>query len=147
MGREPQSAPEIDPYGATTLSQPGSSLVLAAPAAGTQRAHAVSNDERIRILQEKIAQAQAQEAALASEIASVEIKIRDLESQVGGVTTRLVDLEHDLALHREKLERITRLFNLQTERLNFLQAPVRARGGAALETARRDLPERRRDDA
>ncbi len=58
---------------------------------------------------------------LASEIASVETKIRDLESQVGGVTTRLVDLEHDLALHREKLERITRLFNLQTERLNFLR--------------------------
>ena len=96
-------------------------LVLAAPAAGTQQAHALSNDERIRILQEKIAQAQAQEAALASEIASVEMKIRDLESQVGGVTTRLADLEHDLALHREKLERITRLFNLQTERLNFLR--------------------------
>ena len=96
-------------------------LVLAAPAAGTQRAHAVSNDERIRILQEKIAQAEAQEAALASEIASVETRIRELESEVGGVTTRLVDLEHDLALHREKLERITRLFNLQTERLNFLR--------------------------
>jgi murein DD-endopeptidase MepM/ murein hydrolase activator NlpD len=96
-------------------------VVLAAPAAGTQQAHALSNDERIRILQEKIVQAQAQEAALASEIASVETRIRDLESQVGGVTVRLTDLEHDLALHREKLERITRLFNLQTERLNFLK--------------------------
>ena len=95
--------------------------MLAAPAAGTQQAHALSNDERIRILQEKIAQAQAQEAALASEIASVETRIRGLESQVGGVTVRLTDLEHDLALHREKLERITRLFNLQTERLNFLK--------------------------
>ena len=70
-------------------------FVLAAPAAGTQQAHAVSNDERIRILQEKIAQAQAQEAALASEIASGETRIRELESEVGGVTTRLVDLEHD----------------------------------------------------
>ena len=51
----------------------------------------------------------------------METRIRELESEVGGVTTRLVDLEHDLALHREKLERITRLFNLQTERLNFLR--------------------------
>src|SRR5215203_6088406 len=96
-------------------------VVLAVPAAATQQARAVSNDERIRILQEKIAQAQAQESALAAEIASVETRIRDLESQVGGVTTRLTTLEHDLALHREKLERITRLFNLQTERLNFLR--------------------------
>lgn len=97
-------------------------VVLAAPAAATQQAGAVSNDERIRILQEKIAQAQARETALASEIASVETEIRDLESQVGGVTVRLSSLEHDLALHREKLERITRLFNLQTERLNFLRS-------------------------
>ncbi len=97
-------------------------VVLAAPAAATQQAGAVSNDERIRILQEKIVQAQARETALASEIASVETEIRDLESQVGGVTVRLSSLEHDLALHREKLERITRLFNLQTERLNFLRS-------------------------
>ncbi len=96
--------------------------VLAVPAAATQQAGAVSNDERIRILQEKIVQAQARETALASEIASVETEIRDLESQVGGVTVRLSSLEHDLALHREKLERITRLFNLQTERLNFLRS-------------------------
>ena len=97
-------------------------VVLAAPAAGIQQARAVSNDERIRMLQEKIAQAQAQEAALASEIASVETRIRELESQVGGVTNRLTTLERDLALQREKLERITRLYDLQTERLNFLRS-------------------------
>ena len=119
-GRSPGPPPKSTPMARLIGLSLVLLVVLAAPAAGTQRAHAVSNDERIRILQEKIAQAQAQEG-LASEIASVETKIRDLESQVGGVT-RLADLEHDLALHREKLERITRLFNLQTERLNFLRA-------------------------
>jgi murein DD-endopeptidase MepM/ murein hydrolase activator NlpD len=95
--------------------------ILAAPAAGFEQASAQSTDERIRILQEKIAVAQRQEAALASEIASVETKIRDLQSRVGDVSSRLSTLERELALQREKLERITRLFNLQTERLNFLR--------------------------
>jgi murein DD-endopeptidase MepM/ murein hydrolase activator NlpD len=96
--------------------------VLVAPAAGLDRAQALSNDERIRVLQEKIAVAERQEAALASEIASVEGRIRDLQSQVGDVSTRLSTLESELALQQEKLDRITRLFRLQTERLNFLRA-------------------------
>ncbi|MGH2920593.1 MAG: murein hydrolase activator EnvC family protein [Gaiellaceae bacterium] len=95
--------------------------ILAAPAAGLEQASAQSTDERIRILQEKIAVAQRQESALASEIASVETRIRDLQSRVGDVSSRLSTLERELALQREKLERITRLFNLQTERLNFLR--------------------------
>jgi peptidoglycan hydrolase CwlO-like protein len=96
-------------------------IALAVPAAGYERAQALSTDERIRILQEKIAAAQARESALASEIASVESRIRDLQARVGDVSSRLSTLERELALQREKLERITRLFNLQTERLNFLR--------------------------
>jgi murein DD-endopeptidase MepM/ murein hydrolase activator NlpD len=96
-------------------------IALAVPAAGYERAQALSTDERIRILQEKIAAAQARESALASEIASVENRIRDLQARVGDVSSRLSTLERELALQREKLERITRLFNLQTERLNFLR--------------------------
>jgi murein DD-endopeptidase MepM/ murein hydrolase activator NlpD len=95
--------------------------ILAAPAAGLEQARALSTDERIRILQEKIAAAQARESALASEIASVESKIRDLQARVGDVSSRLSTLERELALQREKLERITRLYNLQTERLNYLR--------------------------
>jgi murein DD-endopeptidase MepM/ murein hydrolase activator NlpD len=96
--------------------------VLLAGAAGFERAHALSNDERIRILQEKIAVAERQEAALASEIASVETKIRDLQSRVGDVSARLSTLEGELALQQEKLDRTTRLYKLQTERLNFLRS-------------------------
>jgi murein DD-endopeptidase MepM/ murein hydrolase activator NlpD len=96
-------------------------VVLVAPAAGLEPAKALSNDQRIRILQEKIAVAERQEAALASEIASVETRIRDLQAQVGDVSTRLSTLERELALQQEKLDRITRLYKLQTARLNFLR--------------------------
>ncbi len=96
-------------------------VVLLAPAAGLERASALSNDERIRILQDKIEIAERQEAALASEIASVETRIRDLQAQVGDVSTKLSTLERELALQQEKLDRITRLYKLQTERLNFLR--------------------------
>jgi murein DD-endopeptidase MepM/ murein hydrolase activator NlpD len=94
--------------------------VLIVPAS-LESAKALSNDQRIRILQEKIAIAERQEAALASEIASVETRIRDLQSQVGDVSTRLSTLERELALQQEKLDRITRLYKLQTERLKFLR--------------------------
>jgi murein DD-endopeptidase MepM/ murein hydrolase activator NlpD len=96
-------------------------FVLLVPAAGLEQARALSNDERIRILQEKIAIAERQEAALASEIASVETRIRDLQAQVGDVSTKLSTLEAELALQQEKLDRITRLYKLQTDRLNFLR--------------------------
>jgi murein DD-endopeptidase MepM/ murein hydrolase activator NlpD len=96
-------------------------FALLAPAVGLEPARALSNDERIRILQEKIAIAERQEAALASEIASVETRIRDLQSQVGDVSTKLSTLEAELALQQEKLDRITRLYKLQTDRLNFLR--------------------------
>jgi murein DD-endopeptidase MepM/ murein hydrolase activator NlpD len=96
-------------------------VALLAPAAGLEQASALSNDERIRILQEKIAVAERQEAALASEIASVETRIRDLQAEVGDVSTKLSTLERELALQKEKLDRITRLYKLQTARLNFLR--------------------------
>jgi murein DD-endopeptidase MepM/ murein hydrolase activator NlpD len=94
--------------------------VLIVPAS-LEPAKALTNDQRIRILQEKIAIAERHEAALASEIASVETRIRDLQSQVGDVSTRLSTLERELALQQEKLDRITRLYKLQTERLKFLR--------------------------
>jgi murein DD-endopeptidase MepM/ murein hydrolase activator NlpD len=94
--------------------------VLIVPAS-FEPAQALTSDERIRILEEKIAIAERHEAALASEIASVETRIRDLQSQVGDVSTRLSTLERELALQQEKLDRITRLYELQTERLKFLR--------------------------
>jgi murein DD-endopeptidase MepM/ murein hydrolase activator NlpD len=51
----------------------------------------------------------------------VNAKIRALESEVGGVSNDLELLERDLALQREKLDRITELWRLQTQKLNFLE--------------------------
>jgi murein DD-endopeptidase MepM/ murein hydrolase activator NlpD len=44
-----------------------------------------------------------------------------LEREVGDVSSRLAALEHDLALHRRKLARITELYVLQTRRLTYLR--------------------------
>src|SRR5215207_9199347 len=78
-------------------------VALLAPAAASQRAVAASNEERIQALREKIATAQAE------------------ESRLGNVSTKLETLERDLALHQDRLEKIKLLFDLQTERLNFLR--------------------------
>jgi len=96
-------------------------LVVALSALGGGQARAQSSSNRLQSLRDKIAAAQAQESRLSSEIGSIETRIRSLETQVGGVSARLGTLERDLALHREKLARITALFRLQTERLNFLK--------------------------
>src|SRR5919201_3859255 len=92
-------------------------LALAGPALVGGDARAQSSDQRLQDLRAKIAAAEAQEARLSSEITSVEGKIRQLETQVGDVSGRLEILQRDLALHREKLARITTIFRFQTERL------------------------------
>ncbi len=90
-------------------------LVVLLPAAFGTPAHA----DRIQSLQGKIAEAQVQEQRLQSDIGSIESRIRTLESQVGGVSTRLDALEHDLLLQQERLNRIRRLYQYQTQQLDF----------------------------
>ena len=75
--------------------------------------------DRIQSLQGKIADAQVQEQRLQSDIGSIESRIRTLESQVGGVSTQLDALEHDLVLQQERLNRIRRLYQFQTQQLDF----------------------------
>ena len=89
-------------------------LVLLSASFGTP-AHA----DRIQSLQGKIADAQVQEQRLQSDIGSIESRIRTLESQVGGVSTQLDALEHDLLLQQERLNRIRRLYQFQTQQLDF----------------------------
>jgi murein DD-endopeptidase MepM/ murein hydrolase activator NlpD len=96
-------------------------LVAAAPASGAFSDRKQSVDERLSDAQAKLAQAQERESALSAEIASVSEKIQSLESQVGDVSSRLAVLEDDLALHRRKLEAITELYKIQSERLAFLR--------------------------
>ena len=75
--------------------------------------------DRIQSLQAKIAEAQVQESRLQSDIGSIEGRIRTLENQVGGVSTKLDALEHDLELQQIRLNRIRRLYQFQTQQLDF----------------------------
>src|SRR6266496_5111152 len=54
--------------------------------------------------------------ALSAEVASVNGRIHALAAQVGDVSARLVTIERDLALHQQKLDRLTELYRVQTER-------------------------------
>ena len=89
-------------------------LVLVAPAAG-------DNGGRIGDLQARIAAARAKEAWLTAQISDVTAEIRTLEGRVGDVSQKLSVLEHDLALHQRRLDRLNALFTFETKRLNFLR--------------------------
>ena len=95
--------------------------VVAAPAAGDvyNRKHSV--DARLSALQARIAAAQERAQQLSAEIDSVSSRIQALAGRVGDVSARLVTLESDLALHRRKLDRLTTLFGIETQRYVFLR--------------------------
>jgi murein DD-endopeptidase MepM/ murein hydrolase activator NlpD len=93
------------------------SLLVLIPASLSTPAKA----DRLESLQQKIANARAEEARLSSEIGSIEAEIRALEREVSGVSVQLDHLERDLRLQQEKLNRVRRLYRFQTEQLDFLR--------------------------
>jgi murein DD-endopeptidase MepM/ murein hydrolase activator NlpD len=96
-------------------------LIAASPAAGDNASRKQAVDSRISSLNDKIAAARAKERRLSSQIADVSARIRTLESSVRDVSSNLAVLEQDLALQQERLDRITELWRLQTDKLNFLR--------------------------
>ena len=100
--------------------------VVASPASGGDiysRKHSI--DARLARVQTKIAWAERRQHALVAELASVDDQIHGLEHQVGDVAARLEPLERDLALHREKLDRLNELFRIETERFLSLRRQYR----------------------
>jgi murein DD-endopeptidase MepM/ murein hydrolase activator NlpD len=95
--------------------------VVAAPASGDVYTRKNAIDARLESVQAKIARAKERERVLSGEIAAAGERIRGLSTQVGDVSTRLATLEHDLALHREKLDRLNELYRLETARFEFLR--------------------------
>src|SRR5262249_44015553 len=85
-----------------------------------------SIDSRIAGLQSRVQSTHDREAALQREIDSVSSDIRDLEHQVGVVSERLAPLVRELELRERKLNRLDALFQVQTERLQFLREQYRA---------------------
>ena len=89
---------------------------LAAPASGDNysRKHAI--DARLQKVQAKLAWAEQRQRELSAQLDSVNGRLRALSKRVGDVSTRLVTIEHALALHQEKLDRLTELYKVETER-------------------------------
>jgi len=97
-------------------------LIGTAPAAGDVYQHKQAVEDRIQALHDRIAGARAQEGVLTTKISALNGQIRTLEGQVSNASDRLVALQRDLALHRQKLERLTQLYRLESRRLGFLRA-------------------------
>src|SRR5215210_1309227 len=95
--------------------------MAATPASGDVSSRKQAVDTRLARVQAKIAWAEHRERELAGQISSVNSEIRGLAGEVGAVSNRLEPLERDLALHKEKLDRLTELYRLQTERYRFFQ--------------------------
>jgi murein DD-endopeptidase MepM/ murein hydrolase activator NlpD len=95
--------------------------VMAAPAAGDVYGRKHSVDARLSALHARIAEAQRRAQQLSAQIDSVSSQIHNLEGRVGDVSARLATLENDLALHRRKLDRLTALYRLETNRYFFLR--------------------------
>jgi murein DD-endopeptidase MepM/ murein hydrolase activator NlpD len=93
--------------------------IVAAPASGDVVGRKQAIDARLQAVQAKIARAAERERALTADIASVNSQIRGLASRVGVVSVQLAPLERDLALHKEKLNRLNELYRLQTDRFVF----------------------------
>ena len=78
-------------------------------------------DQQIEALSARLAAERQSEAALRNEIDGVTARIRRLEASVGDVSLQLSTLEQDLALHRERLAKLTKLYKLQSNRLGDLR--------------------------
>jgi len=100
--------------------------IAASPASGDVTSRKQEIDSRLQAVQAKIARAEQRERELAAGIASVNHEIRNLASQVGDVSAQLAPLERDLALHKEKLDRLNELYRLQTSRYEFYRKEYNA---------------------
>lgn len=100
-------------------------LVAASPAAADPYHRKRSIDERISVLNSKLATARAKEGVLTQQISIATAKIRALQSDVTSAQNRLVALENILAVHQRRLDRLNELFHVQTEKLQLLRSSYR----------------------
>jgi murein DD-endopeptidase MepM/ murein hydrolase activator NlpD len=89
--------------------------VLAAPASGDDYSRKQAVDARLNRVRAKIAWTEQRRHDLSAQLASVSGRIQALARQVGDVSARLATIERDLALHQEKLDRLTALYEVEAE--------------------------------
>jgi murein DD-endopeptidase MepM/ murein hydrolase activator NlpD len=98
-------------------------LVLATPAAGQDDpgAEKARVDARIAELRQEIDEAQSREGVLTSQLSEVVTELRAAQSAVDEAEGSLDQLEAELTSERARLERLTALLEVQTQRLLRLQ--------------------------
>jgi peptidoglycan DL-endopeptidase CwlO len=97
-------------------------LLLAAPAAaGDIHRKKREIDDRISALHSKIADAKTQEGVLTQEITVVDEHITALQDDLSRAQNQLNTLEGQLAASQHRLDRMTKLFSLQTRKLGLLR--------------------------
>jgi murein DD-endopeptidase MepM/ murein hydrolase activator NlpD len=101
-------------------------LAAATPALGDDATKKHAFDARISSLQARTAAHRRRETELRDEVAGYTTRIRALEARVGDVSLRLQTLESDLSLHQHRLDALTELFKLQSDRLTFLEGQYAA---------------------
>jgi murein DD-endopeptidase MepM/ murein hydrolase activator NlpD len=96
-------------------------LVLAAPAHGDDIGKKRAVDAKIANLQGTLTATRRSEDALRGTISALDNRIGGLESQVGTVSLHLAALQQDLVLRRRRLDDLTRLYHIETVRLDALK--------------------------
>jgi murein DD-endopeptidase MepM/ murein hydrolase activator NlpD len=105
-------------FGALALA-----LVAAAPAAADGPADEKATvDARIAALQSEIAASKDQEGVLTSQLSAVVSELEEAQAAVDTAEARVYDLETELVSAQERLDRLTALLEVQTRRLERLQA-------------------------
>ncbi|HEY6837060.1 MAG TPA: peptidoglycan DD-metalloendopeptidase family protein [Gaiellaceae bacterium] len=94
-------------------------LVTRASGDDYSRKHAI--DARLQSVQARLAWAEHRQRELSAQLDSVDERLRALSARVGDVSARLVTIEHDLALHQEKLDKLTELYKVETARFLSLK--------------------------
>jgi murein DD-endopeptidase MepM/ murein hydrolase activator NlpD len=96
-------------------------LVLSAPAwADDMGDRKRALDNRIAVLQGRIASADRKEAVLTDQIEAYTTKIRGLQDDVDQAQARVSTLEGELVVYKNRLARLSQLLQYQTERLHLL---------------------------
>jgi peptidoglycan DL-endopeptidase CwlO len=94
---------------------------LAAPASGDDYSRKQAIDSRLRAVQAKIEWANRRQRALSTQLDSVNARLQELSGEVVDVSARLATIEQDLALHQQKLDRLTELYRVETVRFLSLR--------------------------
>ena len=101
-------------------------LALATPALADTIGHQKQAvDTKIAALHGTLAAVQRQQNSLRDQIAGMTARIQALEARVGDVALQLQTLNQDLALRRQRLDKLNRLFHLQTVRQLLLERQYR----------------------